>query len=42
MWLGEQVVVSAWFVSPVPIVNVENWKEPQFVGFWKELLDSPH
>lgn len=42
VWLGEQVVVSAWFVSPVPIVNVENWKEPQFVGFWKELLDSPH
>jgi len=41
VFLGEQVIVSAWLVSPVPVVNVENWKEPSFAGFWKEQLGTP-
>jgi hypothetical protein len=40
-FLGEQVTVSVWLLSPVGVVAYEGYKPPLYDGFWSEEVETP-
>ncbi|HET9554865.1 MAG TPA: BatD family protein [Anaeromyxobacteraceae bacterium] len=40
-FLGEQVTVSVWLLSPVGVVSYEGYKPPLYDGFWSEEVETP-
>lgn len=41
VYLGDQVTVAVWVLSPVGVADFGNWKAPSYDGFWTEQLEVP-
>jgi hypothetical protein len=41
VFVGEQVTVSVWVLSPVGVAETGNFKPPAYDGFWTEQLELP-
>lgn len=41
VWMGEQLPVTFWLVSPYQVVHYGNGKPPRYEGFWQEVLETP-
>jgi hypothetical protein len=40
-WLGEQVTLSIWLLSPLGVIQAERFDPPRHEGFWMEELETP-
>jgi hypothetical protein len=41
VFVGEQVPVEFWLVSPYPVAHYGSATTPHYEGFWQEVLDTP-